>query len=52
MNDFLNSFGFLSVLVCVIACGIFVPWAVSPLALWFVLSVIREFVKLQKEPKS
>lgn len=53
MSEFLNSFGALSLLTCVVACGIFVPWAIAPLALWFVLSVIWNYRQLcQEKPKS
>ena len=47
-GQLLESFGFMSVLVAVIGCGVYAPWLVAPLALWFVVSVIREAVKLQK----
>jgi Sec-independent protein secretion pathway component TatC len=49
MDSFLQSFGFMSVLVAVIGCGVYAPWLVAPLALWFVVSVAREAVKLQKK---
>jgi hypothetical protein len=49
MDSFLQSLGSLSLLLCVIACGVFAPWAVSPLAIWFVLSVIWEYWKLKQE---
>ena len=48
-GQLLEPFGFLSLLVAVIGCGVYAPHLVAPLALWFVVSVIREFIKLQKK---
>jgi len=48
-GQLLESFGFLSVLVAVIGCGVYAPHLVTPLALWFVVSVVREAVKLQQK---
>jgi len=48
-GQLLESFGFLSVLVAVIGCGVYAPHLVAPLALWFVVSVVREAVKLQQK---
>jgi len=41
-KQFLDSFAFLSLVTAVVACGVYAPWALAPLALWFVVAVARE----------